>query len=124
MIHLRMFLQRVKKGYRALGGIIVFLLLTYAVGSYLWTGQKVKRAVQKQKELDLLFYASEELYRLWSEGDQNSLWASGKMTCLEELGPPASIEDDYFRCNPNFLQCYLKVIRTQRGLVRANICLY
>jgi hypothetical protein len=111
MIHRRMFLQRVKKGYRALGGIVVFLLLAYATGSYLWSRQEMKRALQKQKELELLFYASEELHRLWSEGDQNSLWASGKMSCLEELGPPAGIDDDYLRCNPNFLQCYLSYLQ-------------
>ncbi|MEI8347971.1 MAG: hypothetical protein WCG27_10930, partial [Pseudomonadota bacterium] len=104
--------QRVKPRDFYLIGVFIVLLAIGGLflGHWGWNDQK-QSVIGSAQELEILFKASEELSRLWQEGDVQGLWKSGKLDCPAELGPSENVEDDFLRCNPNFLQCYFSYLQ-------------
>ncbi len=69
--------------------------------------------------MEHLVSASEELIRLWKEGDLGGFWKKGQLKCDKELGSAEEVDESFLRCNPNFLQCYFnnyrKIYPTRRA---------
>jgi len=88
---------------------IISLLTVVAilVWRYLWQQEKeVQNVITQKKQIEILLTASEQLIRLWKDGDITGRWGRGLVDCQKELGDFKSSDESFLKCNPNFLQCY------------------
>ena len=90
--------------------LIIIVLLSVIISSIIFylinNKQNSERFTKGKDEIEVLIKASQELQRLWQNGDLDSLWKNKRLDCGELLGDPSRTNDAYLRCNPDFIQCY------------------
>ncbi len=68
----------------------------------------VKKVKEEYKVVKLFEEALPLLEKRWLLGDVEGNFANGNFTCPSEIGDFKSIDADYLRCNPNYLQCFFE----------------
>jgi len=70
--------------------------------------KKVDRIVRKKEAFKVFVKASDLVLKIWAQGDVKNLISRGKLTCEKEFGKNKSIDPTFYKCNPHFLNCYLR----------------
>ncbi len=88
--------------------ISAFFCLILAIYFFYQQDFVKKNVINEANDLEILFFAQKQLVDLWENGDFEEKFRSGKYRCSSELGMNRKLDGQYFRCNPNFLECFFK----------------
>jgi len=94
----------------ALLSLITAILLVLSGGLLKYRlGQKmVDQIIRKKAAYEVFVEASLKLRDIWSRGDVKGLIRRGKLSCEKEFGKTKSIDPTFYKCNPHFLNCYIR----------------
>lgn len=72
---------------------------------------KIKKLVNKKKTLEYLVLASLKLKKVWKEGFSDDLNEGQFSKCKIRLKSLKNVDSSYFRCNANFMECFLDQVK-------------
>ncbi len=64
--------------------------------------------IQRKENLVVLIEASKKIKKIWHEGDLRGSLKNKILDCSKEFGKVEGIDSTFFRCNPKFLECFLR----------------
>ncbi|MBF0314387.1 MAG: hypothetical protein HQK52_13300 [Oligoflexia bacterium] len=68
---------------------------------------KILNELRLEKEItSALLMAIPKIQERFEYGDIENHFGRGEINCPDELSLPPALDDIYFRCNPNYLQCF------------------
>ncbi|RLA63972.1 MAG: hypothetical protein DRQ88_00970 [Epsilonproteobacteria bacterium] len=93
----------------------ILLILSGVLIKHRMDLRKVDRIVRKKIAYESFLNASIKIRDIWSEGDFKGLIAKEKLQCVKEFGKNKSIDPTFYRCNPDFLNCFIKKFKDKFG---------
>ena len=68
----------------------------------------VDEIVRKKEAYEAVVKGSIKIRDIWAEGDVRGLIKKGKLNCKKEFGENLNIDPTFYKCNPDFLNCYIR----------------
>jgi len=106
------------KNFRPKLKFFLFLVFipTFFMGFYFLynkysSDKEAKRWIERSNDLKDLIRTSEVLQKVWSEGQADQLSDAEFTECKKELIAYDDVDPSYFRCNPDFIECFLKKVK-------------
>ena len=73
--------------------------------------KEAKKWIEKSNDLKNLIRMSEVLEKTWLEGQTDQLSNDDFVDCKKELLANENVDPSYLRCNPDFMECFLKKVK-------------
>ncbi len=94
-----------KTFYLGLSFLVILSSLT------LWKYFRVrerKNLIRKAEKITFVRSLLSDFEKRWTRGDLESDWSHLRLKCSEDLGDFISVDDDFTRCNPDYINCLIR----------------
>ena len=105
--------------------LISFFIPTSFMGFYFLFNKYSKEKegkswLKKSNDLKNLVSMSEVLQKIWLEGQTDQLSEDKFVECKKALVANNDVDSSYFRCNPDFMECFLKKVKGKVSYKRSG----